>query len=161
MSNPQCALIQNRVGIASETGGWIHTKDIRNFVIHAHKLFFKIVDKSKNTHYNICKNIKKGIRNMDKKASEFYNKKREAVLREVDPICKTFGIGFVDYKLDTTTLTETLCIDGVKIGCTGNSIEAVVDELIAYIFVNRYCKHRDLGAFHKQTVNRLKRHWIE
>lgn len=98
---------------------------------------------------------------MDEKVLLQYAKKKEQILCEIDPICNAFGLKNVDYKIDTEKLSEKLCIDGTEIGCTGNSVSAVVDELIAYIFVSRYCKNRDLGPFHKQTINYIKRYWIE
>lgn len=98
---------------------------------------------------------------MNDKIPDEYLLKKEQVLQEIDPICKAIGLQNVDYKIDPETLSEKLCIGTTEIGCTANSVMAVVDELIAYIFVKRYCVHRDLGAFHKQTVKHIKRYWIK
>ena len=96
---------------------------------------------------------------MDEKLFLQYSRKKEAVLKELEPIFSAFGINDWDYKINTETWSEKLCVNGTEIGCTGNSVEAVVDEMIAYIFVTRYCQHRNLGAFHKQTLNHIKQHW--
>lgn len=98
---------------------------------------------------------------MDTNLPHEYILKKEQAMKEIVPICNVFGIQNVDYKIDPKTLSEKLCIGTTEIGCTGNSIMATVDELIAYIFVNRYCKHRDLGVFHTQTVKHIKRYWIK
>lgn len=87
------------------------------------------------------------------------SRKKQSVLEAIDPICAVFNIENVDYKINTETLNERLCIGNLEIGCTGNSVSAVVDELIAYIFVTRYCQNRSLGAFEKQTLNVIKRYW--
>ena len=63
-----------------------------------------------------------------------------------------------DYEIDDGR--ETLRINNTGIGCSCNSISAVVDELIGYIFINTFCKNRSLGAFEKQVKNRIKEYWI-
>ena len=79
---------------------------------------------------------------------------------EIAPICKVFNINDYGYEIEENG-NEFLVLNGTKIGCTGNSISAVVDELIAYIFITRYCRNRHLGAFHKQTINHIKRYWVK
>lgn len=86
--------------------------------------------------------------------------KRERVLTAIKPICEVFNIVDYDYII-TATGTELLSLNGTYIGCTGNSISAVIDELIGYIFIKRYCKSRHLGAFDKQTKNVIKRYWMK
>lgn len=100
------------------------------------------------------------VRRAQVKYDKYLQKKHAEVLSEIDPICKAFGLDDVEYIIDPDNGTQTLRIGSTKIGCTGNSVSATVDELIAYIFVNRYCKNRDLGAFHRQTINHIKRYWI-
>lgn len=92
---------------------------------------------------------------------EYLIEKREQVLKEIVPICRVFGIRHYDYIVDTETGKEVLKLNDTHIGCCGNSISAVKDELIGYIFVNTFCKNRDIGAFRTQTLNAIKRYWIE
>lgn len=86
------------------------------------------------------------------------SKKKEDVLKAITPICEVFGIKDFDYIL--TDKKERLRVNDTEIGCSCNSVSAVVDELIGYIFVKRYCRDRTLGAFEKQTLNRIKQYWI-
>lgn len=90
---------------------------------------------------------------------EYLHRKRKEVLQEIKPICEIFGIHDYDYIIDGRV--ETLRIYDVHIGCSLNSISAVVDELIGYIFIARWCKNRSLGAFSTQTKNVIKRYWKE
>lgn len=89
---------------------------------------------------------------------EYMKNKREKVLEVIKPICEAFGIHNYDYEVHPH---EILVVEGQRIGCEANSIGAVVMELIGYIFVNAYAKNMYLGAFEKQTLNVLKRHWFE
>lgn len=83
--------------------------------------------------------------------------KRQKVLMTLAPYFELFGIEG-DYQI-TETGGEFLVLNGQEIGCSANSIDAVFDEFIAYIFVKHYCKNRSLGAFEKQTLNHIKRYW--
>ena len=85
--------------------------------------------------------------------------KREEVLEAITPICKVFGIKVFDYIIDGNC--EILKLYNTQIGCSCNSVSAVVDELIGYIFVKKYCRNRCLGAFSTQTLNVIKRYWIK
>lgn len=89
---------------------------------------------------------------------KYYAEKLKSIGEQIAPICKVFNINDYGYEVDENG-GETLVLNGQKIGCTGNSVSAVVDELIAYIFITRYCKNRSLGAFEKQTINCIKRYW--
>ena len=89
-----------------------------------------------------------------------YADKIRRVEYRIKPICEAFSIENYRYAIEKNG-NEYLVLNGTKIGCTGNSISAVVDELIAYIFIKKYCKNRNLGAFHKQTINHIKRYWVE
>lgn len=89
-----------------------------------------------------------------------YTDKKASVLRKIEPICSAYGISNFDYIIDLATDNEKLVIEGTAIGCCGNSVSAVVDELTAYIFVTRYCKNRSLGAFEKQTLKHIKSYWL-
>lgn len=86
--------------------------------------------------------------------------KRGEVLATIAPICDVFCIKEYDYVVSETGQRETLILNGQKIGCTGNSISAIIDEIIGYIFVARYCKNRYIGAFRTQTLNVIRRYWL-
>ena len=87
--------------------------------------------------------------------------KRQQVLEAIKPICDAFGIKEYDYLIDEKNGIERLIVNGVKIGCSCNSVMATIDELVAYIFVQRWTRNRSLGAFQTQTLNVIKRYWID
>lgn len=89
--------------------------------------------------------------------------KRKEVLEAIKPICDVFGIKDYDYvvKEKGQRQRETLRINGTHIGCSCNSVSAVIDELIGYIFIKRWCRNRSLGAFSTQTKNKIRQYWIE
>lgn len=86
--------------------------------------------------------------------------KREQVLEAIKPICEAFGIEDYDYIVEKNEIIERLVINGQQIGCSCNSVSAVIDELIGYIFVKRWNKNRTLGPFSTQVLNVIKRYWI-
>lgn len=86
--------------------------------------------------------------------------KRIEVLEAIKPICEAFNIKNYDYIIKETGQTEALRINNVKIGCSSNSVSAVIDELIGYLFITNWCRNRHLGAFSTQTKNVIKRYWI-
>ena len=92
--------------------------------------------------------------------NDYLIEKRIEVLEKIKPICEAFGIKDYDYIVDTKKRSERLRVYETEIGCSCNSISAVVDELVGYIFINTFCKNRSLGAFGPQTKNRIKEHWI-
>lgn len=85
--------------------------------------------------------------------------KREEFLKEIKPICEVFGIKEYDYVVDVEKGSEKLKLNDTLIGCASNSVSAVVDELIGYIFIKRWCRNRHLGAFSKQSQNVIKQYW--
>ena len=91
---------------------------------------------------------------------EYLIQKREEVMCELEKYCKPFGIKY-DYLIAETGQTETLVLNGQKIGCSCNSISAIIDEVIGYLFIKRYCKNRYVGNFKTQTCNRVKEYWID
>lgn len=91
---------------------------------------------------------------------KYLEEKRKEVLEAIKPICEVFGIKEYDYLIQETGRTESLFLNGTKIACSGNSISAIVDELIGYIFVKRWTRNRTLGAFQTQTLNVIKRYWL-
>jgi hypothetical protein len=88
---------------------------------------------------------------------EYLILKRLKVLERINPICDAFGITDYDYEIENNH--EILRIRDTRIGCSGNSISAIIDELVGYIFVCRF-RERGLGAFKKQTFNKIKEYWI-
>lgn len=85
--------------------------------------------------------------------------KRIEVLKEIKPICEAFNIEY-DYIVSTEGQTEILVLNGQKIGCSYNSILAIKNEIIGYIFVKIYCRNNYIGAFRTQTLNVIKRYWL-
>lgn len=92
---------------------------------------------------------------------EYLIKKRIEVLDAIKPICEAFNITDYDYEINTENGTEILRIYDVRIGCSCNSISAVKDELIGFIFLRTWCRDRSLGAFSTQCKNVIKRYWIK
>lgn len=92
---------------------------------------------------------------------DFLSEKRKEVLKEIKPYCEVFGITDYDYFVNKKTGGEVLKLNNTYIGCTANSIMAVIDELIGYVFVMRYCRNRQIGAFRTQTLNNIKCWWID
>ena len=91
----------------------------------------------------------------------YLEQKRKEVLEEIKPICEAFKIKDYGYIVKESGQRETLRIYNTYIGCSCNSISAVIDELIGWIFVKIYCKNRSIGAFEKQTLNVIRKYWIE
>ena len=89
---------------------------------------------------------------------EYLKEKRLEVLKEIKPICEAFNITDYDYLIEKGI--ERLRLYETYIGCSSNSVSAVVDELIGYIFIKRWYRSRTLGAFDTQVKNVIKRYWI-
>ncbi len=89
---------------------------------------------------------------------EYLIGKRLEVLEKIKPICDAFGITDYDYEIKDNR--ERLRIYDTRIGCSSNSISAIIDELVGYIFVCRF-RERYLGAFKKQTFNKIKEYWVD
>jgi glutamine synthetase len=85
--------------------------------------------------------------------------KLEKVLQAITPICKAFGITDFDYTIENGQ--ERLHLGQIEIGCTSNSINAIIDEVIGYVFVTRYCFNRSIGAFQGQVMKNIKRYWMD
>lgn len=92
---------------------------------------------------------------------EYLKTKRIEVLEAIKPMCEAFGITDYDYEISETGAKEVLRLNNTRIGCSCNSVSAVVNELIGYIFINRWCRSRYLGAFSTQVKNVIKQYWIE
>lgn len=96
---------------------------------------------------------------MDSYDEYLVKKKREAI-KEIQPLCKFFGIK-CDYIVDIKRGSEILVLNGQKICCSADSISAIKDEVIGYIFVKIYCNHRSIGKFETQTLNAIRRYWFK
>lgn len=97
---------------------------------------------------------------MNNKKIKQLQEKRQEVLEAIKPIMEAFKISDYDYEIKETGQTETLLINGQRIGGSSNSISAVIDEVIGYIFVKIYSRNRYIGAFRTQTLNIIKQYWI-
>lgn len=91
---------------------------------------------------------------------ERLQQKRIEVLKEIKPICEAFGITDYDYIVSDKGQTETLRIESIKIGCSCNSIYAVIQELVGYLFIC-YFRDRSLGNFKTHVFNQIKRYWLK
>lgn len=89
--------------------------------------------------------------------SIYLQSKREEVLNLIKPICNAFSIKGYDYIIEEDS-REVLKINDVRIGCTSNSLQAIVEELVGYIFINIYCKNR-WWHFKPQTIKAIKKYW--
>lgn len=85
--------------------------------------------------------------NFEMTAREYYEGKRNKVLATIKPICNAFGIKDYDYICNLDK--EKLVVEGEKIDCSGNSIGAIVTELINYIWENTYAAKRLPKDTHK------------
>lgn len=97
--------------------------------------------------------------NNDENRFEQLKKKRIEVLEAIKLICEAFNLEY-DYIIKETGQTETLVLNGQKIGCSCNSIDATINEVIGYIFVKIYCRNNYIGAFRTQTLNVIKQYWL-
>jgi len=86
--------------------------------------------------------------------------KRNEVLNAIKPIMEAFKISDYDYIVKDFGQTETLVINGTGIGCSCNSIEAIINETIGYLFVAKFKKYRYLGSFETQTLKKVTEYWL-
>lgn len=91
---------------------------------------------------------------------EYLQNKRLQVLEEIKPICDAFNIKDYDYIVQKNGQREVLRLYDVRIGCSRNSISAIKNELIGFIFLRTWGRDRSMGAFDKQSRNVIKQYWI-
>ena len=96
---------------------------------------------------------------MSKERIKQLEEKRIEVLKAIKPICEAFNLKY-DYIVKEEGQTETLVLNGQKIGCSCNSIEATINEVIGYIFIKIYCRSNWIGVFRTQTLNVIKQYWL-
>lgn len=89
---------------------------------------------------------------------EYLEKKRLEILEYIKPICEAFNIEY-DYVIGKYgDFSETLILNGQEIGCSMNSIFAVKEEVIGYIFVKNYNR----WWYHKpHALKAIKSYWKE
>lgn len=92
------------------------------------------------------------------KRREYLKAKKIEALQAIKPICEYFKIDY-DYVVKEKGQTETLILNGQEIGCSANSVSAVIDEIIGYIFIKIYCRNRYL-PFETQIKNKIKEYWL-
>lgn len=85
--------------------------------------------------------------------------KRDIILKSIKPICEAYGIK-CDYIIENDPKNEILILDNQNINCTSNSIEAVADEVVGYIFVNIYSKRHYIGPYKIETLNAIQKYWV-
>lgn len=90
---------------------------------------------------------------------KYLESKRLDVLEAIRPICEAHGIKDYDYIVKKSGQREILRVGTVNIGCSCNSITAVIQELVGYIFIMSW-RGRGLGAFDTQAKNVIRRYWI-
>ena len=91
---------------------------------------------------------------------KYLEEKRLQVLKEINPICKAFAITDYDYEINDDMYSEVLRLNNTKINCSINSISAIIDEVIGYLFIKYYCENQSLGAVETQVKNRITSTWI-
>lgn len=95
---------------------------------------------------------------------QYLKEKRMKVLNTVVPVLKPFGITEVDYEVNLETYQETLVIDNVKIGCTCNSIEAILQEVTGYLFIKTWVPSSRILAYDpcvERCIELITHYWIK
>ena len=95
---------------------------------------------------------------VDEEKNKYLKRKRLEVLEEIKPICEAFNIEH-DYVIGKySTFSETLILNGQEIACSMNSISAVKEEVIGYIFIKHYDRW---WHFKPHTKKFIKQYWKE
>ncbi len=81
---------------------------------------------------------------------------RDEVLKTISPICQAFGI--YDYDYIVGYAHEFLRIGNIKINCTFNSSDAILNELIGYLFVTYYASMNYTGNS-EEVIELIKSKW--
>lgn len=89
---------------------------------------------------------------------DYLIEKRLEALEAIRPICEAFRITDYDYEVNTETGSEYLRIEDTQIRCDCNSMGAIKQELVGWIFLNAW-KDRTLGAFDKQARKHIRQYW--
>ena len=97
---------------------------------------------------------------------EYMKRKYEEIMKEITPALHAFGVNDFGYEITLSenknyTESEWLRIGKDYIGCHSNSVSAVIEELVGWLFIRIWCRNRHLGAFKTQTKNVIKQYWKE
>lgn len=97
---------------------------------------------------------------------EAMQKRKEEVLAVITPMLMAFGMepgADFEYIVKDTLQTETLRIHDTYIGCSGNSLSAIGDEIVGYLFVKRFIPNQQ-GRIDARTARNVKnavgRYWL-
>lgn len=103
------------------------------------------------------------VTDKEKSWPQYLKEKRMKVLSTIIPVLKPFGITKVDYEVNLETYQETLVIDDTKIGCTCNSLEAILQEVVGYLFIKTWVPPRILVSdpYVDHCVEVITRYWIK
>lgn len=99
------------------------------------------------------------------KRKEFYKNKKVEVLAQLKLFLEgVMGIYNYDYIIEINeetgwSMRETLVIEGIKIGCLGNSNSAIMNEAIGYVILNYWMKDRNFQ--NKQLEKEIRRYWVK
>lgn len=99
----------------------------------------------------------------EKAWAQYLEEKRMKVLNTIIPVLRTFGITKVDYEVNLETYQETLVIDDTRIRCTCNSIEAILQEVIGYLFIKTWVPPRILVSdpYVDHCVEVITHYWVK
>ncbi len=99
----------------------------------------------------------------EKTWAQYLEEKRMKVLNAIIPVLRPFGITKVDYEVNLETYQETLVIDDTRIGCTCNSIEAILQEVVGYLFIKTWVPPRILVSdpYVDHCVETITRYWVK
>ena len=95
---------------------------------------------------------------------EYMMKKKQEIIESLTPKLNAWGVTDFDYEYTLSetkrhTQSEWLRIETDYIGCHSNSVSAVEDEALGWLFIRVWCRNRNLGAFKTQTKNVIKQYW--
>lgn len=99
------------------------------------------------------------------KRKEYYKNKKVEVLAQLKLFLEgVIGIYDYDYIIEINeetgnTTKENIIIEGIKIGCLGNSNSAIMNEAIGYVILNYWMKDRNFQD--KPLEREIRRYWVK
>jgi len=99
------------------------------------------------------------------KRKEFYKNKKVEVLAQLKLFLEgVMGIYNYDFVIEVDeesgwSIRENLVIEGIKIGCRGNSNSAIMNEAIGYVILKYWMKDRNFQD--KPLEKEIKRYWVK
>lgn len=122
-----------------------------------------MINETQQWYLNFCKD--KNLNPKEAKSLEEYDKivkplkeLRQKVVEKIKPICSAFEI--YDYDFLVGYGNQCLKLNNVKINCTYNSEEAILNELIGYLFVTKYAEMNYIGNS-EEVLETIKCKWKE